>query len=126
MKLNGYNYDIDYTIVNKETIIESRKNKRKCIWFNPSYCCSVKKNLGRKLQKIVKKYYSKESSLNTFINSNSIKLSCICLPSIFIVIKRHERKLLNKNITTNESCNETNLGCKFLKQLRNILKKKAV
>ena len=52
---------------------------------------------------MIKKHFSKESRLNKYINSNYIKLSYI--PNIEMIIKSHNKKLLNKDKITDESCN---------------------
>ncbi len=103
LKLNGYNYNISYTKANNETVLNKRK--RKCIWFNPPYCRSVKTNVGSKFLKIIKKHFSKDSNINKYINKNCIKLSYSCMPNIEMIIKNHNRKLTKIEKTTDESCN---------------------
>ena len=105
LKLNGYSHDINYTKITNETTEKKRKRKRKCIWFNPPFCCSVKTNVGNKFLKIIKKHFSKESKLNKYVNSNCIKLSYSCMPNIEMTIKSHNKKLLNKEKITDETCN---------------------
>ena len=103
LKLNGYNYDINYT---EECKSKKRNRKRNIIWFNPPYCKSVKTNIGKKFLKIVNKYFGKNSKLKKYLNKNNIKLSYSCMPNIETVIKNHNKKLINNNKENkDESCN---------------------
>jgi len=105
LKLNGYSYEITYANENKNT--NNRKRKRKLIWFNPPYCRSVSTNIGKKFLQIIKKHFNKERSISKYVNKNCIKLSYSCMPNVEMIIKNHNRKLINNNKieTLEESCN---------------------
>ena len=87
-------------------MITTKKNrKRKCIFYNPPFCKSVKTKFGSLLLKLLDKHFPKSNELYSIFNRNSIKISYNCSPYKKTIISRHNKKLLEKPPTVSELCN---------------------
>lgn len=89
-------------------------NRRKTIWFNPSYCFSVKANEGRTFLQIIKKTFSQMSKLHfqqrhIFIK-NTIKVSNSYMGNSLSILSSHNGNILNLLSNT-----EYSYKCRFKK-----------
>ena len=97
LKKSGYHQEIKYTELNTENQNKRKKNRnRKCIWFNPPFCKSVKTNIGRKFINLIDKHFNRNSNLRKIINKNNIRISYCCMQNMENAIKSHNAKILEK------------------------------
>ena len=73
---------------------ETKKCKRKVIWFNPPFSLNGKTNVGKMFLRLVKRYFPKESPLQKICNKNTLKVSCSCMGNVTSVLSVHNRNIL--------------------------------
>ena len=96
LKASGYQQKLSYQ---SETLNEgSRRNRsRKIIWFNPPFSINVKSNIAREFLHLINKHFPKKHRLHKLFNSNNVKVSYSCMPSVESYIKSHNVKILSNN-----------------------------
>ena len=103
LKKSGFTENLTFTpkVTSTTTSNEEKKCKRKIIWFNPTYCMSVKSNIGKTFLSLLRKHFPKGSALNKIFNKNTVKVSYSCMGNIASVITAHNKNILqpNKNNT---------------------------
>ena len=103
LKGSGFNTSIKYA---KDEAKSNRNRNRKIIWFNPPFSQNVKTNIGKTFIKLVKKHFPKHHKLSKIFNTNTLKLSYVCLKNMSSIIKQHNTKILsNSNNIQNRLCN---------------------
>ena len=90
------------------TAQKSRKNRqRNIIWFNPLYSMNIQTNIRREFLNLVDKHFPKNHRYNKIFNKNNIKVSYSCIDNLQTIIKKHNRKILEKSktLSTENNCN---------------------
>ena len=72
--------------------------KRNIIWFNPPFNKNVKTNIGKTFLKLVDKHFPRSSNLHKIFNRNTIKVSYSCTENMSMIIKKHNKKIINAKI----------------------------
>ena len=99
LKLSGYNQYLKYMKNESKNI-----RKRKCIWFYPPFCRSVRTKIGKKMFEIIHKHFNIKSKFYKIINKNNVKLSCMV--NIANIIRNHNKKIMKaKCKKLDDSCN---------------------
>ena len=100
---SNFNYKLKYNPTIDNT--KAKNRKRKCIFYNPPFCESVKTKFGKLFLELLDKHFPKSNELHKIFNRNSIKISYCCSPNIKAIISGHNKKLLNKPPVEPELCN---------------------
>merc|ERR1712183_669092 len=74
---------------------KKKNRKRKCIFYNPSFCKSVQTNIGKLFLTLLDKHFDKSSEYHKIINRNCIQISYCCCPNILALINGHNKRFLN-------------------------------
>ena len=69
----------------------SKKRKRKIIWFNPPYSKNIKTNVGKIFKYLVNKHFGSDPILKKVFNKNSLKLSYRAMPNLGNIISNHNK-----------------------------------
>ena len=111
LKQGGHDEKLMFTERKKpatHTAQNSRKNRqRNIVWFNPPYSMNIQTNIGREFLILVDKHFPKNHPYNKIFNKNNIKVSYSCTDNLQIIIKKHNRKILetSKKPSTENNCN---------------------
>ena len=82
---------------NTSTITNNtKKRKRKIIWFNPPFSLNVSTNIGKKFFSLLGKHFPKTYQLHKLFNRNNVKVSYSSLPNFKSVINCHNKNILNE------------------------------
>ena len=81
---SNLNYRLKFKPAIDNTKVKNRK--RKCIFYNPSFCESVKTKFGKRFLELLDKHFPKSTELHKIFNRNSIKISYCCLLNIKAII----------------------------------------
>ena len=85
---------------------KKRNGKRNIIWFNPPFNKNVKTNIGKTFLKLVDKHFPRSSNLHKMFNRNTIKVNYSCTENMSMIIKKHNKKIINAKIRpTIPTCN---------------------
>ena len=100
---SNFHHKLEYnpTINNNK----AKNRKRKCIFYNPPFCESVKTKFGNLFLKLLDKHFPQSTELHKIFNRNSTKLSYCCSPNIKALISGHNKKLLEKPQIEQNLCN---------------------
>ena len=60
---------------------------------------NVKTNIGKVFPKLVRKYFPRSHKLNKMVNLNTITISYSSMPSIKNLVKKHNSKILTRDVT---------------------------
>ena len=103
---SGHNTKLKFDAMAKGKKKKSAR-KRKCIFFNPPYCQSVKQNIGKAFLRLVDEYFDKDHHYRKIFNRSTIKISYCCMQNMKSKIQAHNKKILsNNNMSSNtQSCN---------------------
>ena len=105
LKNSGYKTKLQYKQP-KENNQNKKKRKFNIIWFNPSYCKSVKTNIGRISIKLISKHFPPNHKFVKIFNKNIVKLNYSCMPNIRSKINGHNKKILaSKPTELQKLCN---------------------
>ena len=90
------------------------KRRRKVIWFNPPYSRAVETNIGKEFLKILKECFPKGNKMHKIFNTNNVKLSYSCLPSMEKRITALNSKKISKstNISVNNNTAPEECRCR--------------
>ena len=91
IRLHSKNRENTSTITNN-----TKKRKRKIIWFNPPFSLNVSTNIGKKFFSLLGKHFSKTHQLHKLFNRNNVKVSYSSLPNFKSVINGHNKNILNE------------------------------
>ena len=85
---------------------KKRNRKRNIIWFNPPFDKNIKTNIGKTFLELIDKHFPRSSKLHKIFNRNTIKVSYSCTENMSMIIKKHNKKIINNKATpTTPPCN---------------------
>ena len=96
MRKSGYCKELEYSKPPKK----KRNRKRNVVWFNPPFSESVKNNIGRQFPCLIDKHFPKHHRLHKICNSNTVEISCSCMPNMASIISSHNKKFFNGGANT--------------------------
>ena len=107
---SGYKEELVYkekTPQGQEKKTRKKQRKRKCIYFNPPYCQSIKQNIGKAFLNLVDEYFDETHYYRKIFNRSTIKISYSCMMNMGTIIKAHNNKILTKKPEpdNNQMCN---------------------
>ena len=97
LKKCGLNESIKYS----PSQLKQRNRKRQIIWFNPPYSVNVKTNVGKLFMRLIDKHFPSHHKFHKLFNRNNVKLSYSCMPNMKNVIQKHNYKIMEDPIPTN-------------------------
>ena len=99
LKKSGFHEKLEYVSeeVGKHGKEETKRWKRKIIWFNPPYSNNVKSNVGKQFLKLGRRHFPKCHKLNKIFNKNTLKVSYSCMRNISSILTSHNKKILAEN-----------------------------
>ena len=91
LKKSGYNHQLTYqkSINNKSK--DTKRRKRKIIWFNPPYSKNVWTKVGNQFLKLINKHFPRHHKFYKLFNKNNVKASYSCMPNMKSIINRHNQ-----------------------------------
>ena len=94
---SGFKYKITFQKQQNTSAItnNTKKRKRKIIWFNPPFSLNVSTNIGKKFFSLLGKHFPKTHQLHKLFNRNNVKVSYSSLPNFKSVINGHNKIILN-------------------------------
>ena len=69
--------------INKENNKYDHKNRKKIIWFNPTFCRLASINVGKYFLKLIDKHLKHDNILHKIFNRKTLKISYSCTKNIF-------------------------------------------
>ena len=95
---SGFKYKITFQKQQNTSTItnNTKKRKRKIIWFNPPFSLNVSTNIGKKFFSLLGKHFPKTHQLHKLFNRNNVKISYSSLPNFKSVINGHNENILNE------------------------------
>ena len=94
LKTSGHTADLEFN--------PNRPKKR----LNPPFNKNIKTNIGKTFLKLIDKYFPRSSKLHKIFNRNTIKVSYSCTENMSMIIKKHNKKIINNKATpTTPPCN---------------------
>ena len=109
LKQAGHDHQLEYFEVDRSSGEGDKKRKgrkKKIIWFNPPYSCTIKTNIGKKFFGILQKHFPQSHELSRLFNKKNVKLSYSCMPAMKSIISAHNKKILAANFEEEEAgCN---------------------
>ena len=95
---SGFKYKITFRKQENTSTItnNTKKRKRKIIWFNPPFSLNVSTNIGKKFFSLLGKHFAKTNQLHKLFNRNNVKVSYSSLPNFKTVINGHNKNILNE------------------------------
>ena len=109
LRRSGFNTKLKFEEPKKEK--GKRKRKRECLFYNPPFCQSVRKNIGRAFLKLVDKYFTKSHKYRSIFNRSTLKISYSCMANIKTIIQSHNQKILSEKTQLREE-NKKKCNCK--------------
>ena len=91
-----------------------KTRRRKCIFYNPPYCMSIKTNIGKAFLELIDKHFGEGHAYHSLFNRSNVKLSYCCMANVKSIIKAHNTDVLKKKCGAKEnikSCNCTRFEC---------------
>ena len=106
LKNSGYNHRLTFEAP-APTKRKRRNRKRKCIYYNPPYCQSVRTNIGKSFLSLIDKHFDRDHEYHHIFNRSTVKISYCCMPNAKKIIQAHNKRILAKNNmnATNRECN---------------------
>ena len=102
LKTSGHTADLEFN-PNRP---KKQNRKRNIIWFNPPFNKNIKTNIGKTFLKLIDKHFPRSSKLHKIFNRNTIKVSYSCTENMSMIIKKHNKKIINNKATpTTLPCN---------------------
>lgn len=98
---SGYKNDLNYMEPenqvdgDNDSNNETRRRKRKIIWFNPPFSASVKTNIGKTFLRLLEKHFPNNHPMHKIYNKNTVKISYSCMRNIESIISSHNKNLLH-------------------------------
>ena len=91
---SGYKHEINF--VRPKPARKKRSRTRKVLWYNPPFSKSVSTNIGKKFFALMGKHFPPNHSLYPIVNKNKVKLSYSCMPNVGMILKSHNRSVLEQ------------------------------
>ena len=85
-----------------------RSRKRKCIFYNPPHCMSVKTNIGGSFLKLIDKHFKPDNEYRKLFNRSTVKISYCCMVNMKGIIQAHNRKVMRAETTGEEKIPKCN------------------
>ena len=85
---------------------DTKRRKRKIIWFNPTYSKNVSTKVGNQFLKLINKHFPRHHKFHKLFNKNNVKISYSCMPNMKNII-RITKKIINPqkdNIARTYNC----------------------
>ena len=112
LKKSGYDYKLEY----KPTINQNNKSKnnrkRNITWFNPPYSKHVASNIGKQFLNLIETCFPPTNKLHKKLNRNTVKLSYRCMSNVKQIISNHNKTMLTKESSTENTANNCNCRVK--------------
>ena len=106
MKTRSKLLDTQQILNSTPTDPKKRNRKRNIIWFNRPFNKNIKTNIGKTFLKLIDKHSPRSSKLHKIFNRNTIKVSYSCTKNMSMIIKKHNKKIINNKATpTTPPCN---------------------
>ena len=109
---SGYDYKLEY----KPTINQNNKpknnRKRNITWFNPLYSKHVASNIGKQFLNLIDTCFPPTNKLHKILNRNTVKLSYRCMPNVKQIISNHNKAILTKDSSREDTTNNCNCRVK--------------
>ncbi len=103
---------LTYTGTAHETETTKRKRrKRKILWFNPPFSCTVETNVGRKFLSLIDSHFPDHHPFHKFINRNCVKVSYSCMKNMESIIKTRNKQLLQQHQESKDTANAAIKKC---------------
>ncbi len=91
LEKSNYKHKIKYEINGKRT------RRRRCIFYNPPYCQSVRNNIGKSFLSLVDRHFCTDYIYHQIFNRCTVKLSYCCMPNALNIIKASNKKVLQQD-----------------------------
>ena len=108
--MSGYNKKLSFKTQSTSEARKPRSRKRRCIFFNPPFCRSVKTKIGGAFLRLIDKHFGEDHIFNKIFNRSTVKISFCCMPNIKNIINAHNKKTLASSSAPNQDDN-TNCNC---------------
>ena len=105
MKKCRHTTKLTYTPPNHEQNNVARKRQRKIIWFNPPFNLDVSTNVTKIFLNLIEKHFPRSSKLHKIFNKKTVKVSYSCTQNMSQIIKRHNKKIAQKETQETLQCN---------------------
>ena len=79
--------------------------KRNITWFNPPYSKHVASNIGKQFLNLLDTCFPPTNKLHKILNRNTVKLSFRCMPNVKQIIPNHNKTILTKESSTENTTN---------------------
>ena len=74
---------------------DTKRRKRKIIWFHPPYSKNVSAKAGNQFLKLINKHFPRHHKFYKLFNKNNVKVSYSCMPNMKNIINMHNKKIIN-------------------------------
>ena len=102
LKTSGHTAGLEFN----SNLPKKRKRKSNIIWFNPPFNKNIKTNIGKTFTKLIDKHFPRSSKLHKIFNRNTIKVSYSCTENMSMIIRKHNKNIINNKATpTTPPCN---------------------
>ena len=108
LKNCGHTKKLTYTSPNHEQNNVRRKRQRKILWFNPPFNLDVSTNVTKIFWNLIEKRFPRSIKLHKIFNKNTAKVSDSSTQNMSQIIKRHNKKTVQKETQETVECN-----CRF-------------
>ena len=104
---NFYEKVVTKTLVCFIQTKQKRDHSLNFIWFNPPINKNASTNVAKRFLNFIDQHFAKSKKLHAIFNRNNLQIcySCTQNMSSMIMIKPHNKKVINKNIKELKSCN---------------------
>ena len=92
---SGYNHQLTYQKSIKNKNKDTKRRKRKVIWFNYSYSKNFSTKVGDQFLKLINKHFPRHHKFYMMFNKNNVKISYSCMPNMKNIINTHNKKIIN-------------------------------
>ena len=100
----GHTTKLTYGPPNHEQNNVRRKKQRKTIWINPSTNLDVSNNVAKIFLNLIEKPFPRSSKLPKIFYKNTVKVSYSCTQNMLQIIKKHNKKIVQKETQENLEC----------------------
>ena len=86
--------------------MEQKEDLEKSHGSTPLTSCNVETNVGKSFLRLVDTHFPTSRKLHKIFNRKTLKVSYSCMENVTQIIKKHNRKIIQPNLTTTTSaCN---------------------
>ena len=106
LKKSGYNHQLTHQKSSSNKNKDTKRRKRKIIWFNPPYSKNVSTKVGNQFLKLINKHFPRHHKFYKLFNKSNVKVSCSCMPNMKNIINTHNKKIIDpQKDNTARTCN---------------------